>query len=207
MRQDERLALQVDLEGDSARLESAGVVFEIASAKDSAAIVQVPATMSRGARDGWLLAQSVADVRLLPPGPYVVRARVTSAGAEVGEVRRAFEVLETPRAAAASVDAPPITVGSGGPPAPSSRRTLPPFALEQVLNAQVLGAFLDKVAARPDAAAPPIRALLDRARSEPLEGLEIPETLAADAPVAAFLKGLSLLAEEARASGGRFRAR
>jgi tetratricopeptide (TPR) repeat protein len=65
-----------------------------------------------------------------------------------------------------------------------------------VLALPVLGAFLDRVAARPDAASPAIRDLLDRARTDGPAGLNVPDTLAANAPVGAFLKGLSLLAQK-----------
>jgi len=196
VRQDERLALQVDLAGDRERLAGATVVFEIAPASGGAPLVQAPATLSRGPHDGSMLAQSVADVRLLPPGPYMVHAKVTAGGAAVGEVRRAFVVSEAPRASAESVDVPALTVDVGSRPKVSARASIPAFTVEEVLDRQVVGAFLDKVAARPDAATPLLRGLVEQARGGGLDRLEVPDALAAEAPVAAFVQGLSLLARK-----------
>ena len=78
----------------------------------------------------------------------------------------------------------------------TARGTVPAFALDQVLSPKMLGAFLDRVAVRPDAASPAIRELLARARTADLGTLDITDSLAADVPVAAFLKGLSLLAQK-----------
>jgi hypothetical protein len=143
-----------------------------------------------------MIAQGVADVRALPPGPYIVRAKVTSGAEALGDVRRAFTVIEAPRgvvnAAAASIDTTVRTT----PARPSARGTLPAFALDDVLAPHVVGAFLDRVAARPDASAPAMRRLLERARTGPLGELEVADNVAATAPVAAFLKGLSLLAQK-----------
>ena len=196
VRQDERLALQVDLEGERDRLAGAGVVFEIASTADGPALVQMAAAMSRGSREGSMLAQAVADVRVLPPGAYTVRAKVTSGTEALGDVRRMFTVLEAPRALPDTVSVPTDAVGRSAPGRLSAHGAVPPFALDQVLSPQMLGAFLDRVAARPDAASPAIRELLDRARTADLGELDVSDTLAANAPVAAFLKGLSLLAQK-----------
>jgi hypothetical protein len=196
VRQDERLALQVDLEGERDRLEGAGVVFEIASAADGPILVQTPATMSRGSREGSMLAQAVADMRVLPPGRYSVRAKVSSGTQPLGDVARTFSVMEMagapPDAVSESIDTPAHRATARL----SARRTVPAFALEQVLSPPVLGAFLDRVAARPDAASPVIRDLIVRARTADLGALEVSDALAAEFPVAAFLKGLSLLAQK-----------
>jgi len=195
--QDERLAVQVDLQGDSGQLSSADVVFEIAADDDAAPLLEAPATLSPGSRSGLMLAQGVADVRRLPAGDYVLRARVTAGGEPVGVVRRAFAVHEAP---AGPVET--VVVGASGagghlgarPPA-RAMVAVPGFAVDHVLAPPVLGAFLDRVAARPDAASPMIRELIDQARSRDIGGLFISETLAAEYPVAAFLRGLSFLAQ------------
>jgi tetratricopeptide (TPR) repeat protein len=69
------------------------------------------------------------------------------------------------------------------------------FAVDQVLAPQVLGAFLDRVASRPDAASPATRQLLEHARSGELSTLVVPEASPSDGPVPAFLQGLGLLAQ------------
>jgi tetratricopeptide (TPR) repeat protein len=71
----------------------------------------------------------------------------------------------------------------------------PPFALDQVLAPSILGAFLERVASRSDASSPAVRDLLTRARATGLDGLVVSDAQAAAAPVAAFLRGLTLLAD------------
>jgi VWFA-related protein len=197
VRQDERLALQVDLEGDVSET-STEVIFQIATAADGAPLVESPATLSNGSRKGALLAQALADMRVLPPGEYVARARIKSAGGEIGTIRREFRVLDAPPTALA--DASVARAASGGRPGaarPTSRSvvTLPRFAVDDVLAPAVLGAFLDRVAARPDASTAEVREFVDRARTE-VAHLEVPEALASESAVAAFLRGLSLLANK-----------
>ena len=196
MRQDERLALEIDLEGDKGRLEATSVEFEIAATADGAALLHTAAALSPGPREGSMLAQGVADMRLLPPGAYVVRAKVTSRSEPLGDLRRAFTVMGTPRLVVNAPD-PSVTIaGRPVPERPAGRLLVaaPPFALDHVLSPPILGAFLDRVAARPDAASPAVRELLARARSTGLQGLVVSDEQAAAAPIGAFLKGLALLA-------------
>jgi tetratricopeptide (TPR) repeat protein len=76
-------------------------------------------------------------------------------------------------------------------------RSVPPFAIDEVLAPPVLGAFLDRVAARPDSASPVIRALLDRTRAAGVRELAVPDAVNTEAPAAAaFLKGLVLLRDQ-----------
>ncbi|CAN5891475.1 hypothetical protein BH24ACI4_BH24ACI4_25970 [soil metagenome] len=198
VRQDERLALQVDLEGDGAGLTDAGVMFDISPAGGGAPLIEAPASLAPGSRSGWMMAQAVTDLRVLPPGEYVLRSRVTSGGDGTVEMSRTFAVLEAP-AETAHV----ATAGSPAAGGTSNLRSaiaviapLPGFAMDQVLAPEVRGAFLDRVAARPDASSPMLRELIDRARSGGIEDLFISDVLAAESPVAAFLKGLSLLAQQ-----------
>jgi hypothetical protein len=208
-RQDERLALEIDIEADKSRIESTGVDFEIAATADGPALLRSPAVISPGPREGSILAQGVASMRALPPGSYIVRAKVTSDKQSVGEVRRAFAVKEAVRATAGTGGAV-VTPGATrtSPLRPVARLPIsaaPPFAIDQVLAAPVLGAFLDRVAARPDAAAAPVRELLEHARTKGPAGLMVSDAAASDAP-GAFLKGLSLLADrKLEAAAGAFR--
>ena len=74
---------------------------------------------------------------------------------------------------------------------------MPQFAVSRVLEPRVLGAFLDRVAARPDASAPGIQQLLAQARTTGTRELLVPDAIKPQAPAAAaFLKGLSLLARQ-----------
>lgn len=195
VRQDERLALEVSLDGETARLSDANVVFEIAADPDGPAIVTTPASLSH-AQSRRLVAQGVADLRVLPAGGYVARARIISGDDPVGQLVRAFELVSP--FMPATTDSASGTAFIGSRPSAVTSAVgiggVPPFALEHVLAPQVINVFLDRVAARPDASAPAVRDLLDRARTEGVDDLEVPDSQA-DAAVAAFLKGLSLLAQ------------
>jgi VWFA-related protein len=196
--QDERLALQIDLDGPSADLDAADVVFEIAASPEGPALVRSPGRKGPGAKAGAVLAHGVADVRVLPPGTYVARAKVMSGGGPLGEVRRAFTVAGPPRVTVSAGAAATVAAGRTMPAAVAGRASAaaPSFAIEQVLAPAVLDVFLERVAARPDAASPMIRELVDRARSEGLGKLYVSDTLASQAPVAAFLRGLALLSQK-----------
>jgi VWFA-related protein len=199
VRQDERLAVQIDLDGEQTQIQNAEVEFEIANTADGPSLVHAPATVAR-LRAGSVVAQGVSDMRVLPPGSYVARAKVKSGSAALGEVHRSFTL-------AAAALAPDTVVGGGAPGDVSAigslapRRTatrvvaaVPPFAIDQVTSPQVLGAFLDRVAARPDAASPMIRDLVRDARTN-IGQLYVSDVLAAQSPVAAFLRGVSLLSQ------------
>jgi len=202
VRQDERLALEVDLEGESTRLESADVEFEIASTADGPALLRPPAVVSRAAGRGSAIAQGVADMRVLPAGTYVVRAKVTAGNEPLGEVRRKITVIGTAGALTEAAPPPraPSTFAPSKPntPRPTARMPIaaaPGFTLDQVLAPQILNPFLERVAARPDASAPGVKELLDRARTSGIKGLDVPDAMAKTAPVAGFLKGLTLLSQ------------
>ncbi|CAN5653978.1 hypothetical protein BH23ACI1_BH23ACI1_23520 [soil metagenome] len=207
-RQDERLALEIGLVGDSQQMAGADVVFEIASAVDGPTLVNAHAALSRGSYEGAYVAQAVADMRVLPPGDYVVRAKVRSGSETAGELRRWFAVTGTSPAAADADGVAPALV-PGRTPATLSARAIgavQPFALEHVLAPQILDGFLDRVAARPDAASPMIRDLVERARTGGVGQLSVSDTLAAASPVAAFLRGLKFFsAKEFDAAANAFR--
>ena len=93
VRQDERLALEVGLTGESATLEKLEVGFEIAATADGPPLVAQPATFSRERGTRSVLAQGVADVHSLPPGEYFARVKVKLGAEPIGEVRRAFLIL------------------------------------------------------------------------------------------------------------------
>jgi VWFA-related protein len=208
--QDERLAIQIDLDGDKAHLDDTTVDFEVASSADGPALLHSAATMVNG-RSGSLLAQGVSDMRMLPPGGYFARARVKSGGEVLGDLRRPFTlkaaaVTETVVAGAATDDA--TIVGHTSPARTAARlvAAAPRFTMDNVLAPDVLGSFLDRVAARPDASSPMIRDLVRDARAD-VGKLYISDVLAAQYPVAAFLKGLSLLSQnKLELAAGSFRS-
>ena len=195
---DERLAFEVGLEGGPGSLEHADVEFEIAAAVDGPSLLRVPAAVSKGSREGSVFAQAFASMRVIPTGSYVVRARVRSGTEPIGELHRRFEVVGGERAAADVGSRLPAANGGDVTARPAVRLPMVaalPFTLEEVLSPPVLNVFLDRVAARPDAASPALRELVERARAGGAGGLVISDSLASETPVAAFLKGLTLLSE------------
>jgi VWFA-related protein len=195
--QDERLAIQIDLDGERTALEATTVDFDVAATPDGPAVVKASGQLVSN-RTGSVVAQGVSEMRMLPPGTYFARAHVRNNGDLVGEMRRPFTLKP------ASLD---TTVVAGGPAAEASIvgnmapratarlvATLPRFSVDNVLTPEVLGSFLDRVAARPDAASPMIRDLVRDARSN-IGQLYVSDVLAAQSPVAAFLKGVSLLSQ------------
>src|SRR4051794_588614 len=197
VRQDERLAIELDLEGEAARVENAVVNFEIASKADGPALVHTDATVSPGGRTGSYLAQAFADMRVLPPGQYVVRAKLRSGDDQLGEIRRRFSVFGAPRTTAETVAKSDAGVSVAVPHSLASRivGAAPPFAIDQVLAPPMLETFLSRVSARPDAASPVVRDLLERARTVEISELKVTDAEAAQTPIAAFLQGLNLLSQ------------
>jgi VWFA-related protein len=196
--QDERLAMEIALDGEMAQLAGADVIFEIAASGDGPPLVNALAALTAGARDGSALAHAVADMRVLPPGDYVLRAKVKSGSESLGELRRSFVVVGSGPAVTDAGGAAIVTAGRRVSP-PSAARTIgavQPFALDQVLSPPVLGAYLERVAARRDAESPMIRELVDRARTSGIAQLYVSDTLAAESPVASFLRGLTLLSQK-----------
>ena len=194
---EERLALEIGLESAPGRLEDAGVEFEIASSAGGSSLVRVPAALSSGSREGSMIAQGYADMRVLPPGSYVARARITSGSDPIGDLSRGFEVIGATREAGDSGTRPPAADRGRAPSIPAAPMAgAAPFALDHVLSPPVLDVFLDRVAARPDAGSAAVRDLLSRARAGGLEAMAVPDSLAAETPSAAFLKGLALLSQQ-----------
>ncbi len=196
VRQDEKLAMQLDLEGDSSEVSAAGVVFEILQSPSAPPLIKTDAARMSGG--GPALAQAVTDVRLLPAGRYIARARVTSREGVVAEIDRPFVVVGVP--GAATIEARRADPAANEDAA--DRRDVPrlssgvrPFAVEQVLAPQMLGAFLDRVATRPSAASNTVRPLIDQARTTSARDIVVPDSVATKAPeIASFLEGVSRLA-------------
>ena len=201
VRQGDRLAIEVGLTADRPQLENVGVMFAIATKADGPALVEIPGSITPDAsREGVRRAHAVVDPRLLPPGQYVARATIISGVTAIGEVRRVFTVHGRPvpavTATSGSVDAEVAFAPSAATIRGRAASAVPQFAIDHVLAPQVLNAFLDRVAARPDAARPGAGELLDKARTTDIAHLNVSEAQAAQTPVAAFLKGLELLAQK-----------
>ena len=94
--QGDRLALQVDLEGDPAHIAAAGVVFEIAAGETDPPLIHTEA--ARLAGDGPATAQAVTELRLLPPDD-TSHGRASRRTTERWHVQRAY--LSRPQAVTA----------------------------------------------------------------------------------------------------------
>ena len=190
--QDDRLALQLDLEGDPAHVAAAGVVFEIAAGETDPPLIHVEA--ARLAGDGPATAQAVTDLRVLPPGRYVARARITTDSGTVATVHRVFVLSSA--AGTGTVDGSVAADASLVAPPPPPVRPLvaaPPFAVDRVLSSPVLGTFLDRVALRSDAVS--ARPAIERARTTAASDIAVSSDLLAQSPaVGRFLQGVSRLA-------------
>lgn len=182
---DDRLALEVELEGERAKLANADVVFEIAAEPDEPALIQTPASLATGRRDTSMTGQAVAEVRILPPGEYLARVKVRSGNDALGDVRRTFAILEPADHAAEETAVATAVAPTGSTPAALALRgravaALPPFALERVMSRDVFGMFLERVAARPDGRVPGgLGDLLARARTGDITSLNVSDAQAA----------------------------
>ncbi|HXW05144.1 MAG TPA: VWA domain-containing protein [Vicinamibacterales bacterium] len=196
--QEERLALELNLAGPGADAADTEVTFEIASGGDGPALVKARAGVARGSHEGFLVAQGVADMRVLPPGLYVARATVRKAGVEIGQMRRGFEVLTArPRITNATNAAAIVPSRSASAPALSRAllASVPRFTAEQALAPEALNPFLQRIAERSDTTSPALRELLDQARTSDLRTLAVSDVDVATMPAAAFVRGISLLAQ------------
>jgi tetratricopeptide (TPR) repeat protein len=209
--QDERLAIQIDLDGDKGLLDATVIDFDVSSSADGPPVLKAANTRVSN-RTGTMLAQGVSEMRMLPPGAYYARAHVRNSNGELlGEMRRPFVLkpasLETTAAAAnMSEDAATVSHATTTHAAARLVASVPRFSVDHVLPPEVLGSFLDRVAARPDAAAPMISNLVRDARTN-IGQLYVSDVLAAQSPVAAFLKGVSLLSQnKLEAAAGSFRS-
>jgi Flp pilus assembly protein TadD len=196
VRQDERLAFEVDLEGPKERLTDTTVEFEIEGIAGGSTLLKSPGIVSPGPREGTALAQGVSTVRGLPPGDYVIHAKISNGLDPAGDVTRRFSVIEGHRPSSPLGTSGTVSVKDSAVLHTNVSRmpvlTVDPFALDQVLAPKILGPFIERVAARPDSSDPEVRSLLERVKTSGVSGLSVPETIT-DEAAGAFLKGLTQL--------------
>jgi len=139
--------------------------------------------------------QAAIAIGLLPPGEYVARAVIATGGRKVGQVLRPFRV------ARAVVDV--SRLGAGRTPAVLPSR-LDAFDRRAVLSSDVVGFFLDRMAAKSVAASADA---MTHARGGRFDALLAEMKNAGHDPLlAAFLSGLALYARgELNAAAERFR--
>ena len=136
------------LEAYGAHLEQIAATYEVAASPDGPALLTADVAHRAAGGDRALFTQ-VLSVAKLPPGEYVLRAKLTSSGAPLKTLRRRFEI------------APPavlMTSAAGaGAPAPSASVDLflpvdegtlsRPFAREDALASRTLDPFMQRVPA------------------------------------------------------------
>ncbi len=158
--------------------------FEIAATADGPALLHSSAVLSPGPRDGAILAQGVASMRALPPGAYIVRAKVTSGSDGIGEVRRAFAVTEAPRAVAGTGGATPTVVGRPSGVRPVARLPISPRRRSRSTRCSprpFLACFSIASPTGPMRPRRRFRELIDRARTKGPGGLVVTDAEAAAA--------------------------
>ena len=196
--QDERLAIQIDLDGERALLDATDRRFRRrhhARRPADREGVREPGEQPDGLGHGTGRQRDAhaAARRVFRPRPRQEQRRsgrrdaaaVHAQGSLDRRTRSSPAALRRTRASSATWRrAPP----------PGWSQPCRRFTVDNVLTPEVLGSFLDRVAARPDAASPMIRDLVRDARSN-IGQLYVSDVLAAQSPVAAFLKGVSLLSQ------------
>jgi VWFA-related protein len=178
-------------------LDNTDVVFEVADNADSPTlqkgIVQVRERADRTLRQ----AIGVVPVAALPPGRYMARVMVTSAGKIVGKLTRPFDVLPrtaVPAAGAASatgVDNPAEPAAAAYTSAVAIAAKPSAFRREDALKPETLRGTFDVM----DKIHPGAKAALARARTGKLDGSAMMALDAGDQAAAAMLRGIELLSK------------
>jgi VWFA-related protein len=188
----------IELYADSGEvLKNATVTFEIADTVNSGAINSAAGAPPRRveAKENVRTLQAAIAISLLPPGEYVARAVIAAGGRKVGQVLRPFRV------ARAVVDVSPL--GAGRTPAVLPSR-LDAFDRRAVLSSDVVGFFLDRMAAKNVIASADAMTHARGGRFDAL--LAEMKNVGHDPLSGAFLSGLALYARgELNAAAERFR--
>ncbi len=156
----------------------ADIAMTLAVSKNGVGAAMLSAPLSLVPGEGRSrLAQAVADARVLPSGDYVAKVVVTASGGEVGRIVAPF-TLDRTASAAGSV--------------PDAVNLVPAFRLEDVLNASVLGPFLDDLGTREPERT---RAAIAQAKAGRLVAAA-QASKDANEPARSLLRGLSLLSQK-----------
>lgn len=159
---------------------TADLVIDIVKREDGPALLSVPLTLAPSNARATAV-QVTIDGRLLPPGAYGARLSVPASGEPATFVR--FSLARTPGARPG---------GAAVTPAAARASRARAFKAEDVLDASVLGPFLDELSAH---ASEGSRTAIERARAGRFdEALEALQATAATDPTGPFIRGLAHLA-------------
>lgn len=164
------------------------VAFEIADNEDSPALTTLPAIVDSGRQATWRVASGAVPARALPPGRYVVRAKVARDGQPVGVLARPF-VLERGLAATAGTATAPSAAAAVATPA----LTLAPPKFDRAiaLDRDLLDAMLTIVEQR----SPDLKAAVVEARAGRYDAAAKEAFNTGDLVVGAFLSGVDLFSK------------
>jgi VWFA-related protein len=165
----------------AATFDNAAVTVDIVEDADAAALTSAPVPLREGLRPTWRVASGVVPVRVLPPGRYVARARITRDGKAVGVLTRPF--VFAPRDAGA-----PVSYADRAATSRLFASTLPKFDRAAVLERDLLASMLDQVATR----SPLLEDAMVEARAGRYGPAAIEALGAGDQTAASFLRGLDL---------------
>ncbi len=183
---------------DKQALENAAVRFEIGETAESPALVVGEARASGPPQNGRRAVTARVALGLLPPGPYVARALVTSSNRTSVRLVRPFVVV--PGSGDVAGGPPPVRIT----PFSDLARA---FDVRQVLDPAVLGPFLDRLTAP---GSPPVspsaRDAIARAKTGTFDG-SFDKLSGASDLASTFLRGLALLSRnDLERAAGEFRA-
>jgi VWFA-related protein len=159
------------------------VAFDVAEGADAIALKSTSASFQ--VRPDGMSAAAAANVQVaaLPPGRYVVRAVITTAGRAVGKSVRPFLLLPD------SHPAPSNTMAAPGAATSVIPGRQAPFTREDVLKPETLAATFDAL----EKNHPLAKAALSKGRSGQLDGTALMALDAGDQTAGAMLRGLELL--------------
>lgn len=152
------------------------VTFEIADSQESAALVTAKGDVLQTNQPTSRGVQAVLAARALPPGAYVLRARIVREGSQVGLLARPFVLHAAATAAGSAIAAPRLTFVAAG------------FDRSITLAAGVVKELLDAVERR----APTLKDAMSEARAGRYGAASLEALGAGDQAIAAFMKGLDL---------------
>jgi len=213
----------IELYADDDRdLSAASVTIEVADSADGPALVSSLAPFTSVDTGGQRQALAELDLGVLPPGPYVARARIRVGDRLAGVITRPFAIEASVSVAPAAAPAAPSRPAA--PAAGSGRSAVPygvpmaaldaaslvdTFSRDPLFEPEALGGFLDElIAALPPGSVPPaLEAALAEARAGRLEAAADKAKGEVRHPLTMFLRGLDLLKKgDIEAAGSFFRS-
>jgi tetratricopeptide (TPR) repeat protein len=196
--QDGQLAIYTELYTNTpGRLDDTKVVFEVADNSEGPTLRSDTAEIRERPDRTYRQAMAIMPVGALPPGSYVARAIISSAGKTVGKLARPFVVMPGNRVAAPEAASPAATNVAPAPTASTATTGVligarpSPFNPADVLKPDMLKAVFDLM----DKAHPSVKAAFAKARTGQFEGTALMALDAGDQAAGSVLRGLEFLSK------------